>query len=307
MNTGNFIALIAGTSLSIIVFIVTALEIRKNGIRVAVTNCEARQRTLIFSCWIGSMAGIVAYPQAAYQFSIPVGNVLTLVLFISLQFGLVMINHNSFIRLHSMTQLVSRTFMDRACKFLYILPFLVVSPMYLAYAETFPNRPMIASAWNREVFKPLTLALILCTEFFATVTDLLLLFHVVKVASKQDKLNLDGIALQKYNTMKRGLLQSYLLVWTVLACDVVIKILVILGYSIFFDSILSVCTITCRARANLIYGINMRTVLLKPNVAAKETIHMQAMSTIEATKLLSTQTQIQTTRQHPGSKAKSIP
>jgi hypothetical protein len=305
MNTGIFIALIAGTSLSIIVFVVTTFEIRKHGIRMSVTNCDARQKTLIFSCWMGSICGIVAYPQAAYQFSIPVGNLLTLLLFHALQFGLVMINHNSLIRLHSMTQIVSKKLLDRICIFLYILPFVVVSPMYFAYAETFPNRPMIASAWNRDVFKPVTLALVLSTEFFACITDVLLMFHIVKVASKQDTLHLDGIALQKYHTMKRGLLQSYLLVWTVLAFDVVIKILIILGYSIFFDSILSVCTITCRARANLIYGINMRSVLLKPNAAAaaKESMHIQAMSTMEGTKLLSIQTQIQTGRPQPSSKS----
>lgn len=52
----------------------------------------------------------------------------------------------------------------------------------------------------------------------------------------------------------------YLTTWLFFLFDVVIKILIYLGYPVLFDSVISVCTICLRSRANLQYGLELKSI-----------------------------------------------
>lgn len=149
----------------------------------------------------------------------PASNFLSIVLFCVVLFGLVMINHNSAARIQYLTKLSTKKNLDRVCAFTYILPFICLVPIYYACIENIPQNLFInASTWNKLVFKPLNLALIISTETIAAVTDVALLFDVISLFKGK------AIKHKAKRSMIQNLLYDYMVVWTLLSFDIIIKV-----------------------------------------------------------------------------------
>jgi hypothetical protein len=138
---------------------------------------------------------------------------------------------------------------------------MILIPVYFAGKEKIPEGKLLnASDWNKLIFKPMTLGLIITSEILATISDIALLRGVFKIknqllqGSKSEKKskNIDAISLD--------LIVNYLITWFMLFADIVLKILIIYGYPLLFDSIVSIATIALRARSNILFGLNMKDI-----------------------------------------------
>lgn len=69
-------------------------------------------------------------------------------------------------------------------------------------------------------------------------------------------------------SISRDLVADYFVTWVFLLADIVIKILIVMGIPVLFDSALTVGTIAMRARCNLGYGLNMRDIFAGTTAAS---------------------------------------
>lgn len=209
---------------------------------------------------LGAVNAIFAYPFNAIGDSILGSNITTLLSFAFVQFGLVIINHNSISRFNVFTLFMSQKAVNRICLVLYFLPFVVFIPIYFAAADRMTNNHLInMDPWNRQVYKPMTVGLVLVTELLATISDVLLLRSVLRI--RDQLLDANGLSAKKASKIQAvssNLLANYLLTWSILFFDILVKLSVMAGYPFLFDSIVSILNIALRARTNILYGLNMR-------------------------------------------------
>jgi hypothetical protein len=131
--------------------------------------------------------------------------------------------------------------------------------MYYAAMERMPrNQSINASDWNRNVYKPIGLTLVFGTEALATITDAYLLYKIVIFARRRDRTENTRA---KILAMTRKLFVNYLITWMMLAIDVTLKIVIMMGIPLLFDSIVSICTLAMRAKCNLEFGLELKNVL----------------------------------------------
>lgn len=110
----------------------------------------------------------------------------------------------------------------------------------------------------------MNVALIISAETLASISDIVLIYRV----SREFKNNADGTS--KARSTIRRLILNYLIIWFSVTFDVLIKILIYLGYPVLFDSAISALTLALRARANLHYGLTLKE-QLKDNSTHKST------------------------------------
>lgn len=224
--------------------------------------------------------GFIAYPLNTTLSSIGASNVTTLFSFAFVQYGLVIINHNSLARFNSFSSLMSTKTLNRICFIFYLLPLVVFIPVYEAWSQKATRGELLnTSEWNKNVFKPMTLVLILVTEVVATISDVLLLRSVLKIRDSfilahQQSSVVTSMArtkkISKIQSVSSDLITNYVVTWSFLLLDIVVKILIIQGYALLFDSIISILTIALRARSNILYGLNMKKIFEKTQV---HTVH----------------------------------
>lgn len=248
--------LVAGMTL-----VLTAQILWSHGVSFNIFHDMRRQTLLNGVMFLAAINGILAYPLNATGFSVWASNITTLLSFSFVQYGLVMINHNSFSRWNAWSQTFSKRTLNVICGILYILPLFVMIPIYFAAIDKIPSGTLLnTSEWNKLIFKPMTLALIVTTEVLATISDVALLAGVFKIknqllqGSKSEKRsrNIDAVSLD--------LIVNYLITWFLLFADILLKILIIYGYPLLFDSIVSIATIAMRARSNILFGLNMKDI-----------------------------------------------
>jgi hypothetical protein len=180
-----------------------------------------------------------------------------------------MMNHNTLSRATVLSKTwLSREAMKYVYIFMYALPFIVLIPVYYAASEKIPQEALLnTSNFNKNIYKPLNIALVAATEIFATITDVLLLqkiYGVVDetVSSQSRSRNGKGGKVQaKRLSTSKDLMVDYIATWSFLLIDIALKVLIVLGYPLLFDSIVSIATLAMRARCNLNYGLHMKEVL----------------------------------------------
>ncbi|KAJ3322461.1 hypothetical protein HDV06_003005 [Boothiomyces sp. JEL0866] len=241
-----------GSVVSGIVLTLTSLALYEYGISVDIFNDRSRQKLVMLISFIGGVAGLVFYGSNQTKLSWIVTNISVFILFLTGQYGMVIINHNSIIRLA-----VALNFelgrIQRICGFLYVLPWVSLIPIYFAIHETYSLQvPLTTSTWNTVVSKELFLILIFVTEILATVTDIMLLNKVQDSANQVRNVGHDH---------KTDLHVSYAVIWFFMIADFTVKILITQGYPFLFDAIITICVVVLRARTNLYYGVLLRRVL----------------------------------------------
>jgi hypothetical protein len=208
------------------------------GFQIGLRNNKKRQKLLNILCMIACFCGTVCYPVNYLEVIPLMSSILTLIFFISIQYALCIVNHNSFVRLLVISNRLQVHY-DWILG-IYALPPFTMIPIYLAAADHIPrNIRLNLSPWNSNVYKPLNIFLVVGTELIAFVTDVLILRKMRQ-------------------NISRGLMKMYIVTWTFLLIDIVIKYLIAMGYPLLFDSILSTLTIAMRARVNLQFGLDLK-------------------------------------------------
>ena len=259
-------ATLAGGSLVTgITLVLTTQVLWSFGVEFNLSHDRKRQTVLNFICFLASINGMIAYPANQTAQSSWVSNITTLFTFTFVQYGLVIINHNSISRANNIStsyQLSKRT-LNSLCYVLYLLPLLTLMPIILASIERIPHGDMInKSDYNTFIYKPLNIGLVVATELFAAVTDILLLRQVITVQAELLHYNSTVSSNRKHNirAVSRDLMGNYAVTWTLLVLDILVKVLIIYKFPVLFDSIISIATLAMRARCNLLYGLNMKNI-----------------------------------------------
>jgi hypothetical protein len=94
-------------------------------------------------------------------------------------------------------------------------------------------------------------------------TDIYLLKGVLElrnglIAKNDTRLNMTTHKSEKVKRISKDLLISYSIIWSFLLIDIAIKMLIVAGIPVLFDTIVTFATIAMRARCNLQYGLHMR-------------------------------------------------
>ncbi|KAJ3316490.1 hypothetical protein HDV06_003604 [Boothiomyces sp. JEL0866] len=268
----------AGSMLCGTVITLASIAIFKHGLSFDIFNDRTRQKVLNLIALIGGISCILACASQQSNISIIAINVTTFVLTICGQYGLVIINHNTIIRLSNAFPIFAKTFLEqiqRCCIILYFLPWVVFTPLYFAFQDSYNNGiPYTISTWTTQG-KIAMVVLIMLTEFFAALSDFVLFNSIVKLTGQTDKL------------AKRSALHTvYGIIWVFMIIDVLIKILIINGYHIAFDNSVTVLVVALRAQANLAYGVMLKETL-KPSkiaVSSAATDSIAKSSTITSTR-----------------------
>ncbi|KAI8893315.1 hypothetical protein BC833DRAFT_608779 [Globomyces pollinis-pini] len=285
----NSITLAGGSGFTGMNLCLTFLSLRTYGLQPSLKNDEQRQTVLNGILWIGACACFFVYPLNQEASQVMLINILNLILFSCIQFGLVIINHNTIFRFRvafpdiKIFQIILNHY-----KYLYIIPFLTLTPIYFAAYESIPhNRPLNQSEYNTKYFKPLNVGLVLITEFFAVITDMNLLIRVGDVTnsrslkrtefdasngsghtSSSKSLQINWKKIRKYNV--KDLWIDYGLIWLTLVIDVSIKLLISFGVKLLFDSSISITTMALRARLNLRYDLLIKSMLSTRSIPPSE-------------------------------------
>ena len=253
--------LTGGTLVSGITFTLTAQVLWSNGVQFDIFHDFKRQTMLNFLMFLASLSGIIAYPCNASKSSVWTSNITTLLLFLLVQYGLVMINHNSLARLNTYTQTFKRSTLNFVCGVFYFLPLLALIPVYLAANDKIPKGMLLnTSPFNTAIFKPMTLALIITTEVIATISDIGLLSNVFSIKSQLMSGSTTDKKRENIESVSLDLIVNYIITWFFLCADIMVKILIIYKFPLLFDSIITCCTIALRARSNILFGLNLKDI-----------------------------------------------
>ncbi|KAJ3272473.1 hypothetical protein HDV01_005543 [Terramyces sp. JEL0728] len=256
LPVANVIPLEGGALVSGIVLTLTMTALYEHGFSFDIFNDKGRQKLVTFICLIGGIAGATFYGFNQTKMSFMVTNISVFILFLCGQYGLVIINHNTVIRLVNSFPVFSRLniqTVQRCCAPLYLLPWAALIPIYLAFLDTYDKEvPLTVSPWNTKVSKMIFMVLIFTTEIFATFTDILLLKTVTRITGHHNT---------KATRKNTDMLATYGTVWLFMFCDFMLKMLVMNGYPFLFDGITTVTVVALRARANLYYGVMLKKVI----------------------------------------------
>ncbi|KAI8899067.1 hypothetical protein BC833DRAFT_619764 [Globomyces pollinis-pini] len=253
------LTLAGGSTFSGINFAITSQNLVTHGLVFSLKKDTGRQTILNFILFILSIAAIIAYPINPIGQPAQVSNLMTIIIFVSNQYGLVIINHNTIERLHftypnsRLLKLLSQYYIA-----LYLIPFFTLIPVYLCIAEAVPKNLFLnKSSYNAVYFKPINIAFIFTTEALAVITDFKLLgriFYELNMA-KSDQTKM------KNSETARQMLFEYIIIWLLLLFDVILKVIIASGISILFDSAVTATTLVMRVKCNLTYGIFLKKII----------------------------------------------
>jgi hypothetical protein len=170
--TSNYklISFIGGILFDVAVFGISTHSLYLYGVELNLMNNHSRQTILNLFCLIGTVNGFINHPVNYIGFSILLSNITVFITFTMSLYGLMIMYHNTAIRAQSVIQLQCRELVEKSLLLLYALPPLFLIPMYFAAAERLPlNQSINASSWNRDVYKPIGLTLVLtcdCNRYF---------------------------------------------------------------------------------------------------------------------------------------------
>ncbi|KAJ2999552.1 hypothetical protein HDV02_002517 [Globomyces sp. JEL0801] len=251
------------------------MTLKEYGFNFNLKNDTDRQTVLCLVLFIGAITSMVLYPLNDEGSQITWINILVVTLLFSVQYGLVIINHNTIFRFSAAyPENKFFQFILRHYGFLYIIPIFTMIPIYLAGYYTIPsNVTLNKHFFNMQVFKPMNIALVLITELLAVITDIRLL---VRVGEVTDRTNLKNSSIQpkgfkrnwkKFQKYSRAdLWRDYYVIWGLLVIDISLKIAIASGVKIIFDSAVSITTMIMRGRFNLRYTSLLKYMLENPKL-----------------------------------------
>jgi hypothetical protein len=253
-------SLAGGELFSGIILTLSTLTIASHGLGNSLLKDKERQKILTLICFIGGITTMLSNSFNATGISVPVSDATVFIGFVCVQFGLVILNHNTVVRLSNLlpqSLKITRKTIDMMCCVMYILPVFTLIPIYLAFKDKAgTGLRMNTSVWNQQVYKPLNIGLTVATEVLATVTDVLLMN---KVLSTKKQLA-SNVSEKKVDQSKKDLQMNYVAVWIFTLLDIALKIIIMSGQAFLFDTNIALSALIMRARTNLAYGLEMQSV-----------------------------------------------
>ncbi|KAI8824274.1 uncharacterized protein EV422DRAFT_313809 [Fimicolochytrium jonesii] len=276
MPINNVIPLEGGSLVCGMVVVYAIQAWSSHGLSWRLVGDQDRQRSLITLCMAVVVAGIISLGLNQTKAAFILQDIVVLIIFWGVQLGLCCINHNTIIRIYialsSSSSRLRPQKLSLYCLALYPLTILVLLPIFMGFPSTIAAKQGLnTSDENKQIFKPLNVGLVIATEVFATVSDILLLMRVGRargatVSSSQplSQVEIAGSAPVKRSSttqqMRASMWKHYALVWVLVILDVILKILIFLGYPVLFDSQVTNATILLRAVTNLEFGISLSKV-----------------------------------------------
>ena len=144
-------------------------------------------------------------------------DITTFITFISVQYGLTILNHNSIMRACVIFNIkphsCSRRVIESFCFVLYLLPLAVLTPVYLSIIDKHGTSPLNTSRYNQLIFKPLNIGLVVATEFFATLSDIFIIRKVLRALETENKVSSHSANFSGSNSVStvRSIGETYLL------------------------------------------------------------------------------------------------
>ncbi|KAI8898228.1 hypothetical protein BC833DRAFT_590563 [Globomyces pollinis-pini] len=299
------ITLSGGSTFSGITFIYTTQNLRNYGLQFSINNDKSRQTLLSFLLLLVSLCGLFVYPLTQSECPPIILTIMVFTMFTLVQFSLVIVNHNSLIKLslyyhnRSKSELSLVEKYPKLVRCLYLIPFFTLIPIYFALMDTVPkNIPLPKSYYNTAIFKPLNICLVLITESLALWTDILLLVKVGDVGHDKVKelLNQSDKSVKKsskplwinkvhqYST--KDIWWDYALIWGSMMIDIFIKVLISTGTMVLFDTAITACSLAIRSQSALNYGLRLRELLdAPPIIGSNQTMNNDQMKELQSLKL----------------------
>ncbi|KAJ3021230.1 hypothetical protein HKX48_008935 [Thoreauomyces humboldtii] len=224
-------------------------RLTSHGCSFRLVHDRDRQRFLNGLCLLVAAAGLLSLGLTATQMYWQLQDACVMIIFVGVQLGLACLNHNTIVRFSiSRGRTASRWWLA-----LYPLAIVLLLPIWMSFPSAVHdgigiNRTHV----NAHVYKPLNAALVLATEIFATVSDVLLLKKVLA----------DDLFPGQRRMIRRNLLMQYFVVWASVALDILLKLLIFTGQPVLFDSQVTNLTLVLRAAANLRYGLTIRNIFV---------------------------------------------
>ena len=229
-----------------------------HGFKIGIRNDAERQVLLNGICFCANVMTILSTGFNATKASVVGSDIGVFSSFVLIQYGIVILNHNTIIRFFAILQTIyqsvtsSRQLAERISLSLYFLPPFVLIPIYLSFAEKAgTGTAMNTSNYNSQIYKPMNIALIVTTEVLAIATDLVLILKARQESRKRKSNQL----------LSMDILTTYAITWFFVAADVILKAIIASGQPLLFDNNLSIATLTFRSKANLQFGLELQLVL----------------------------------------------
>ncbi|KAI8921064.1 hypothetical protein DFJ77DRAFT_448408 [Powellomyces hirtus] len=260
----NAIPMQGGTLIAGIVLTICIININKHGVSLNLITDNNRQKALNLIGLIVATAGIISIGLNQTGQLYILNDVCIMIIFLGIQLGLCCVIHNTIVRGYlALNRRGGATILQisRRCLLIYPLVILVLIPIYIGFTQVAgTGKAVNASTINKEVYKPLNIALVVGTQILATVSDVVLLRMAAASMMPEDMGSKSGINRQ---TVSTELIKEYVLIWLSVVFDVLIKILIYQNYPVLFDSQISNMTLVFRAQTNLTYGLNLKSIRQK--------------------------------------------
>ncbi|KAI8897544.1 hypothetical protein BC833DRAFT_593286 [Globomyces pollinis-pini] len=254
----NVLPLEGGAVCSGIALTVTAQCLYRYGVAFNILNDVSRQKLVNLICFIGSIGAMLFYGLNQTKVNVMATNVTIFVAFLCGQYGQVIINHNSIIRLASANATAAKNNIQQIqkyCLLLYILPFFTMFPILLAYSDTMESgKPLTTSYYNLVISKYLFMGIVVITELFATYTD-------IKLLKRVEDTVMGGKHAEQKESRRQDIKYTYRTIWFFMIIDFGLKVLISLGYPVLFDAITTLIVISLRTQSNLSYGLLMKEIV----------------------------------------------
>ncbi|KAI8897160.1 hypothetical protein BC833DRAFT_594762 [Globomyces pollinis-pini] len=255
-STFRSISLSGGSGFTGMNLCLTFQALQDHPIKFSLKNDTDRQTVLLLILAIQAISSMIAYPGVLPMIG---QNLLSIPLFGCIQFGLVIINHNTIFRLRVAfpDMKIYRTIL-KYYRFFYLIPLFTLIPIYFAVWTIDPFIMAInQSPYNTQYYKPLNIVLVIITETLAVYTDMKLLIRVGDVTfkdftneesnnssndtkSSSISIKKDWKKVRRYN--HKDLWFDYILIWIILSLDIILKFLITFGIPLLFDSAVSCLT-----------------------------------------------------------------
>ncbi|KAI8893561.1 hypothetical protein BC833DRAFT_607969 [Globomyces pollinis-pini] len=244
-------------------FTQSTLSLIQYGVSFNVLQDKARQMFLNLLCFI-SVFFMVVYYFTNQSGEYPTANDICLLAFnICIQYGLVILMHNSIVKLTNGVSKSKRLmeFLNKYVIVLYLLPLLPLSLVVMAIQDSQSSKMLARkSIYNTKYYKPISIALVISVNVISSIADYILMSKVLALKARVESGSGAGVPKPRKSSSKSmSLNATYNIIAFLVVLDIVGKILVILDYPAF-DSTVTLTCLAFRSAANLKFGTTLRNI-----------------------------------------------
>ncbi|KAJ2992049.1 hypothetical protein HDV02_003297 [Globomyces sp. JEL0801] len=234
---------------------------------------KSRQTILNLLCFL-SVFTLAVYYYTNQTLEVPILNDLCLLFFsICIQYGLMMLLHNSIVKL--INGLSNRKnileMINKYILVIYIIPIVPLAFIGLSIKDAqSKHMPARDSVYNTQYYKPLTVFLVISINVLASIADYLLMNKVLALKESLSPNTSNAKRQPKtFGSKSLSLRATYNIILVLVSIDVLMKILVIVDVPVF-DSVVTVTSLAFRSAANLKFGTTLRNIY-KPESSESST------------------------------------